>query len=122
MRLELLNELEQQHREVDRLLKMLRRADTADAQHAVLDRLVCAMTKHMEIEESEVYPELAHIGGVLVEEAQIEHDWTRNQLRQLSHLIGQPTFGRTRSGRCRLGQPITSTTKRTTCSRSSVKP
>ena len=93
MKLELLDELEHQHREVESLLRMLLAADSADDQRAVLERLVDAMSEHMEIEESAVHPELAHIDGILVEEAEIEHDWARHHLRQLSDLIGQPGFG-----------------------------
>ena len=93
MKLELLDELERQHREVERLLMMLRTAHNADDQRALVERLVDAVSEHMGIEESQVYPELAHIAGVLVEEAEIEHDWARHALRQLSDMIGQPGFG-----------------------------
>ena len=93
MKLELLDELERQHREVERLLMMLRTAHNADDQRALVKRLVDAVSEHMGIEESQVYPELAHIAGVLVEEAEIEHDLARHGLRQLSDLIGQPGFG-----------------------------
>src|SRR6476619_479040 len=93
MKLELLDELERQHREVERLLMMLRTAHNADDQRAVGERLVDAVSEHMGIEESQVYPELAHIAGVLVEEAEIEHDWARHALRQLSDMIGQPGYG-----------------------------
>ena len=91
MKLELLDELERQHREVERLLMMLRTAHNADDQRALVKRLVNAVSDHMG--ESQVYPELARIGGVLVEEAEIEHDWARHALRQLSDMIGQPGFG-----------------------------
>ena len=93
MKFELLDELEQQHREVERLLTTLRTADGVDGQRALVERLVDAMSEHMGIEESQVYPELAHLGGVLVEEAEIEHDWARHALRHLSDMIGQPGFG-----------------------------
>jgi len=93
MKLELLDELERQHREVERLLLMLRTAHNADDQRALVERLVDAVSEHMGIEESQVYPELAHIDGVLVEEAEIEHDWARHALRQLPDMIGQPGFG-----------------------------
>ena len=93
MKFELLDELEQQHREVERLLKMLQLTDDAETQRALVERLIDAMSEHMGIEESEVYPALAHIDGVLVEEAEIEHDWARHCLRHLSDMIGQTGFG-----------------------------
>jgi len=93
MKLELLEELERQHREVERLLTKLSTADGVDDQRALVERLVEAMSEHMGIEESQVYPELAQLGGVLVEEAEIEHDWARHRLRQLLDMIGQPGFG-----------------------------
>ena len=93
MKLELLDELEQQHRDAEGLIRRLSDAEDVDEQRVLVDELVCAMTDHMNVEESEVYPEMERIDGVLEEEAEIEHDWARVRLQQLSDMVGTPGFG-----------------------------
>lgn len=93
MKLELLDELTQQHRELESLLTILCVADTADDQRGLIERLADVMSTHIAIEGCELHPELAHLDGLLIEEAEIEHDWARVEVNRLSEMIGQPGFG-----------------------------
>lgn len=93
MDLAVLDELESQHRAAEQLLKRLERAEEPDEQRPLVDELLAAMARHMEIEESEVYPELAKLDGEMAEEAEIEHSLARKGLQQLDEMVGKPGFG-----------------------------
>lgn len=93
MELSLLDELESQHRMVEDLLEQLSEAEEAEQQRPLVEQLQQALARHMEIEEGQVYPELAKLEGEMAEEAEIEHDLARKGLAQLTQMIGKPGFG-----------------------------
>ena len=93
MEAELLDRLEMEHRQVEELFSRLEKAETESEQRPLVDELVAALTQHMQIEESDVYPEVAKIDGEMEEEAETEHRLGREGLTKLQELIGQPGFG-----------------------------
>jgi iron-sulfur cluster repair protein YtfE (RIC family) len=93
MDLNLLEELERQHRMVEELLTDLEAAEEADAQQTLIAELGSALAEHMEIEETQVYPRLAELEAELGEEAEVEHRLAREGLAKLESLVGQPGFG-----------------------------
>jgi hemerythrin superfamily protein len=93
MEIELLDRLEAEHREVESLLEQLAEAQDAETQAPLVEELVTALLAHMELEETEVYPQLADLDGEAVAEALTEHELTREGVTQLQELIGQPGFG-----------------------------
>lgn len=89
----LLNELEQEHREVEQIFADLDKAEGEEEQRRLVDQLETALNHHMEVEETEVYPALAEIDGEMEEEAETEHGLGREGIAKLRQLIGQPGFG-----------------------------
>lgn len=89
----LLNELEQEHREVEQIFAELEKAEDEAQQRQLVDQLEAALSHHMEVEESEVYPVLADIDGEMEAEAETEHELGREGIAKLRELIGQPGFG-----------------------------
>jgi hemerythrin superfamily protein len=89
----LLDELEAQHRQVEDLFAQLEEAEDAATQQPLVDELVSSLKKHMEIEETQVYPEVAKLDGEMEQEAEIEHQLGRDGMTKLQELIGQPGFG-----------------------------
>ena len=90
---ELLSRLESQHREAEELIAQLEEATEAAEQEPLVERLVTALHEHMQIEEQQVYPQLAQIEGELAQEAEVEHGLAREGLSKLRAMIGQPGFG-----------------------------
>jgi hemerythrin superfamily protein len=75
--------LEQDHREVERLLEELARAE-ADAARSLLARLQQTLSVHFDFEESEVYPLVARlIGAPQADERHAEDDAVREALARL---------------------------------------
>jgi hemerythrin-like domain-containing protein len=93
MDIELLDQLEAEHREVESLLEQLGEATDAETQAPLVKELVTALRAHMELEETEVYPQLADLDDDTVAEALTEHGLAREGVTQLEELIGQPGFG-----------------------------
>jgi hemerythrin superfamily protein len=93
MDVKLLDTLERQHREVEALFKKLEKAEAEDEQTTLVQTLDESLTEHMQIEENEVYPELASLDAEMGQEAEIEHSLARDGLSTLKSLIGQPGFG-----------------------------
>lgn len=89
----LLDTLERQHREVEALFKKLEDAEEADEQRRLVGELATALAEHMQIEETEVYPELSRLDEEMGTEAEIEHGLARDGLTKLEGLIGAPGFG-----------------------------
>lgn len=89
----LLSRLESEHREVERIFAKLEEATEADDQKPLVAELEAALSAHMQVEESEVYPEVARIDGEMEKEAEIEHELGRDGLAKLKELIGRPGFG-----------------------------
>jgi hemerythrin-like domain-containing protein len=90
---QLLDQLEAQHREAERLIADLENATDAAQQQPLVDQLTTALQKHMEIEEQQVYPELARLDGEIAEEAEVEHGLARGGLSEMASMVGQPGFG-----------------------------
>lgn len=93
MDITLLDTLEQQHRDVERIFAKLEKAEEAEQQEPLVAELESSLSEHMQIEETQVYPELAALDAEMGEEAEIEHELARTGLSQLKGLIGQPGFG-----------------------------
>lgn len=89
----LLERLENEHRLVEQLFAQLEEASEAEQQRPLVDELEAALSKHMQVEESEVYPALAEIDGEMEQEAETEHELGREGLSKLRALIGEPGFG-----------------------------
>ena len=89
----LLDQLEAEHRQVEDLFSQLEDAEDETTQRPLVDELVSSLTKHMEIEEREVYPEVAKIDGEMEQEAENEHAMGRDGMAKLQEMIGQPGFG-----------------------------
>jgi hemerythrin superfamily protein len=90
---ELLDQLEQEHREVEDLFAQLEEASDEDTKRELVSQLSAALTKHMDVEEAQVYPEVAKIEGEMAQEAETEHSLAREGISKLQSLIGQPGFG-----------------------------
>jgi hemerythrin superfamily protein len=86
--------LEQDHREVERLLDQLAESDEGAERQQALRQLSDALTVHMRFEESEIYPLVAkEMDGETAEEADIEHGLARDGLAKLADLVSAPGFG-----------------------------
>jgi hemerythrin superfamily protein len=86
--------LEQDHREVERLLDDLAESDEGAEREQTLRQLTAALTLHMQFEESEIYPLVASaIDDEAAEEAEIEHGLARDGLAKLAELVSAPGFG-----------------------------
>lgn len=90
---DVLDELERQHREAEDLLAQTEEAEDESQQRPLVQRLLAAMAEHMEIEEREVYPELAKLDEEMDQEARTEHDLARQGLATLEQMVGKPGFG-----------------------------
>lgn len=93
MDIELLDQLEHEHRDVEKLLADLQDASDATTQRPLVEELVATLAAHMEVEETEVYPKLAELDGEAAKEADIEHELAREGVTKLLQLIGAPGFG-----------------------------
>jgi hemerythrin superfamily protein len=89
----LLDQLESEHRQVEELFVALEKADDDEQQRPLVEELSTALTRHMEIEEAEVYPQVANIDAEMEQEAENEHALAREGLTALHEMIGQPGFG-----------------------------
>ena len=86
--------LKQDHREAATLLKTLADSKPGARRRSTVEKLVGALTLHMEIEESRVYPLVAQLVGREEEqEAEIEHGLVRDGLVKLQELVDEPGFG-----------------------------
>lgn len=89
----LIDKLESQHRKAEKLFSKLAKAKTESTQRPLVDELVTALTEHMKIEESQVYPELERLDDEMEEEAETEHTLARDGMATLQEMIGKPGFG-----------------------------
>jgi len=90
---ELLDELERQHREAEDLLAQMEDAEEESQQRPLVQQLLAAMATHMDVEERQVYPELAKLDEEMDQEARTEHELARQGLATLEQMIGKPGFG-----------------------------
>ena len=89
----LLDQLESEHRRAEELFASLEKADDESEQRQLVDELSTALIRHMETEETEVYPALANIDAEMEQEAENEHALGREGIIALNEMIGQPGFG-----------------------------
>jgi len=89
----LLDQLETEHRQVEELFSKLEKAESEGEQRPLVEELVTALTRHMEIEEAEVYPEVANVDAEMEQEAETEHALGRDGIATLQTMVGQPGFG-----------------------------
>ena len=89
----LLDRLEQEHREVEAIFGRMESATDESVQRSLVQELETALTPHMQTEESQVYPVLAQLDQQLAAEAENEHSEARDGLSALKEQVGQPGFG-----------------------------
>ena len=89
----LLDQLETEHRQVEELFAKLEKADSESEQRPLVEELATALTRHMKIEETEVYPEVAKVDAEMEQEAETEHQLGRDGIATLQTMVGQPGFG-----------------------------
>lgn len=89
----LLDQLEAEHRQVEDIFAKLEKAESEGEQRPLVEKLVAALTKHMKVEETEVYPEVAKVDAEMEQEAENEHKLGREGLATLQSMVGQPGFG-----------------------------
>ena len=89
----LLEQLESEHREVEELFSQLEKAESESEQRPLVEQLVASLTKHMQVEENQVYPEVYKIDAEMEQEAENEHKLGREGLQKLQEMIGEPGFG-----------------------------
>lgn len=92
--MDVLEHLMQEHRTAEDLLAQLARSDAGPQREQLLGELTDALTTHMAVEERFVYPLLAEtVGNEESDEAETEHDLTREGLAQMQALVGVHGFG-----------------------------
>lgn len=91
--MDVLEHLEQEHRQVERLLERL--SDAEEGERApLIDELERSLATHMAVEERFVYPLVEQvIDDETEEEAEVEHDLARDGLAKLRELQDKPGFG-----------------------------
>jgi hemerythrin-like domain-containing protein len=86
--------LEQDHRQVERMLGELAESEEGPERAATLNQLTTALSLHMRFEEAEIYPLVAkELDRESAEEAEIEHGLARDGLAKLNELVSAPGFG-----------------------------
>ncbi len=93
MDVKLLDKLESEHRKAEKLFAKLAKAKTESTQRPLVDELVAALTEHMKVEETRVYPELEQLDDEMEVEAETEHNLGRDGMSTLQEMIGKPGFG-----------------------------
>jgi iron-sulfur cluster repair protein YtfE (RIC family) len=88
----LLDRLEQEHRDVEAIFARMESASEESEQRSLVEELEGALTPHMQIEESQVYPLVAELDEDMASEAEAEHDEARDALAELKAQIGQAGF------------------------------
>jgi len=89
----LLDQLEMEHRQVEELFAKLEQTASDAEQRPLVEELVSSLTKHMEVEESDVYPEVLKIDAEMEQEAETEHRDARVAMGKVQEMIGTPGFG-----------------------------
>jgi hemerythrin-like domain-containing protein len=91
--MEILDHLEQEHRQAEHLMKELSETDSGPQRRETLDRLTEALAVHMQVEERFLYPIVADVMGDETEqEADVEHSLAREGLATLNDLVDEPGF------------------------------
>jgi hemerythrin-like domain-containing protein len=89
MNVELLDQLEQEHREAENLIGQIAQA-SSEARSSLIEQLAEALTRHMDLEEEQVYPMLRSLDPALGDDAQREHSETREALAALRAVADSP--------------------------------
>jgi len=90
--LSLLDRLEQEHRSVEAIFGRMQGVTDESEQRSLVQELETALTPHMQIEESQVYPVLAEVDEQMATEAENEHSEARDALSALKDQIGLSGF------------------------------
>jgi len=86
--------LKADHREVEQLLKSLVDSEEGSQREQQAEQLVAALTLHMQLEETLLYPLVEQlVGAEDEEEAEVEHGLAREGLSKLSSMTTAPGFG-----------------------------
>jgi hemerythrin-like domain-containing protein len=86
--------LKADHREAKKLLAALVDSDEGPEREELANKLNTALTLHMQIEESIVYPAVKEsVGAEDEEEAEIEHGLAREGLAKMMSMTAVPGFG-----------------------------
>ena len=89
----LLDQLEMEHRQVEALFSKLEQTNSEAEQRPLAEQLVASLTTHMNVEETEVYPEVLKIDAEMEHQAETEHRDARVALVKMQEMIGSPGFG-----------------------------
>ena len=86
--------LKRDHKEAAAMLKTLAARKPGARRRSTVTKLDKALTLHMKIEESIIYPKVAQlVGRDDAKEAEIEHGLVRGGLANLVKLVDEPGFG-----------------------------
>lgn len=89
-----LDHLVEEHRKVEALMASLAKTDPGSTRDRLVDELEEALATHMAVEEEFLYPIVAErIGSEDAEEAENEHELTRQGLATLREMADEPGFG-----------------------------
>lgn len=92
--MDVLEHLEHEHREVERMLDELEDTEPGDDRAQLILDLEEALRLHMAVEEQHLYPIVADVmDEEHAVEAQVEHDLARDGLAKLKELAEEPGFG-----------------------------
>jgi hemerythrin superfamily protein len=85
--------LEQDHREVERMLAQLIEVDEGRDRERLVAALTSSLDLHMRFEEARIYPLMAALDEEMAAEAETEHRLARESLDKLAKLSAEPGFG-----------------------------
>ncbi|MGH8978224.1 MAG: hemerythrin domain-containing protein [Acidimicrobiia bacterium] len=86
--------LKKDHREVAAMLKTLETSKPGARRRQIVEKLDAALSLHMKIEESDIYPLVARlVDAEDAQEAGIEHGLARDGVAKLHELVDEPGFG-----------------------------
>jgi hemerythrin-like domain-containing protein len=86
--------LKKDHREVAAMLKTLEASKPGARRRQIVEKLDAALSLHMKIEESDIYPLVARlVDEEDAQEAGIEHGLARDGVAKLHELVDEPGFG-----------------------------
>jgi hemerythrin-like domain-containing protein len=83
--------LKRDHREVKKILTRLSKTEEGDSERQdLVDQLVTALTRHMDLEEQLIYPMLDEHSA---QEANTEHELVRESIAKMQEMASEPGFG-----------------------------
>jgi hemerythrin superfamily protein len=85
--------LEEEHRQVERLLETLAKTDDQRDRDRLVREVAKSLSLHMQFEEEHLYPLMEQVNGEAAEEAGVEHQLTREGLAKLTEFVSAPGFG-----------------------------